>query len=238
MAAATVSLRTQKRRQAAKITAFLVGLAVATTGAFYFVHREWIDYRAGLNAIARGDQARGADLLARAIAAGVKLPRARVELGRTYLALGRPREALGVYETLAREAPGNSAFRDTVTGLYQTLGEPQRGIALYREQMRAGKLDAADLARLGDLHQQAGQFEDAVQCYREASSRLANPEVFARLGVVLSWLGRPAEAEVALTRAVQLAPRHRLAQIYLARAAVQDGRFAEAVDHYRVALPP
>lgn len=238
MAAPTVSLRTQKRRQAAKITAFLVVLALATTGAFYLVHREWVDYRAGLNAMARGDKVRGADLLARAIAAGVKLPRARIELGRAYLELGRPRDALGVYETLAREAPGNPAFRDTVTGLYQTLSEPERGIALYRDQMRVGKLDAADLVRLGDLHQQAGQFEDAVRCYRDASERLANPEVFARLGVVLSWLGRPAEAEAALTRAVQLAPRHRVAQIYLARAAVQNGRFAEAVDHYRVALPP
>jgi predicted Zn-dependent protease len=55
---------------------------------------------------------------------------------------------------------------------------------------------------------------------------------------VLAWTGRRTESLAALRSAVALDPKLRLAQLYLARVLLWDGRFADAITEYRRVLPP
>lgn len=233
---ATPAVDDLKRRQAVRVTLFLLAVAAGTVGLFHWVRADRVAYRRGEQALARKDFKLASEQLERAWARGFRLPRVRLELARARLEAGEHNAALVLYAAAHAADPADESIIDTLAGLYQGAGEPERGIALFGPPE---KLSATALTRLGDLHQQAGRLEDAVAAYKLAVVRAPkDAAIRLRLGIVLGWLGRPGEAASALQATLALQPDLRLAQLYLARMHLWDGHFAEAVAEYRRVLPP
>jgi tetratricopeptide (TPR) repeat protein len=232
------SLQQLKRRQAVKVTGFLLGVTALTVGVFHVVRREVVEYRRGQDALARGDATAAATHLDAAWHGGYQTPRAQVDLARALLESGRREEALPHYEAALAAAPTDASLIDTLAGLYQANGQPEKGLALFANLGTPENLSPAALTRLGDLQQQAGNYPAALASYRLAAERAPKEaEIQLRLGITLGWVGRYAEAADALRAAVTIDPNLRLAKLYLARVLMWDGRFADAVTEFRRVLP-
>ena len=137
-------------------------------------------YRAGAP-----DQAR--EPLQRAIALDRSLAEAHLLLGLALRDEGQTRAARTAFETAAQIAPGLTAPREALAGLYAATGESSRAI----DQLEA--LAALDPSRpdrfvaLGLAHARARRHEAAVLTLSRAVERFPNePRVYATLGQI--WL--------------------------------------------------
>lgn len=232
------SLRTLKRRQTRRVTAFLVVVGAATVALFHWLRGDLVAFRRGQQALVRADFGAAVGQLDRALAGGYNHPRLRLDLARAHLGVGNHQAALALYEAALAATPQDRGLIDLAAGLYQATGAPERGIALFSRLGAPEQLSVRELSRLGDLQQQAGQYEAAIATYQLAAGRSPRePELQLRLGIVLGWTGRNEEAAAALRTALELEPGRRLAHIYLARVLVRDNRLVEAVDEYRRVLP-
>lgn len=232
------NLDTIKRRQARRVAAFLVLVALATVGLFHVVRGSVIAFRRGHRALARGEFAVAAEQLGRALAGGYEDPRLRIDLARAQEGAGNRTAALAHYEAALAAAPGDRTIIDILVGFYQAMGQPARGVVLYSGLGAVEQLSVRELSRLGDLQQQAGDYQAAIATYGIAAGRAPRePELQLRLGIALGWAGRNEEAVAALREALAFDPGRRLAHIHLARALTRDNRLAEAVDEYRRVLP-
>jgi tetratricopeptide (TPR) repeat protein len=81
-----------------------------------------------------------------------------------------------------------------------------------------------------------GRYEDAVAGYRDALSSSHNPDYRLALGEALVQAGHAAEAPIYLNEYLREKPGSGPANLTLARAAAQEGRFDDAVAHYQRAV--
>lgn len=156
----------------------------------------------------RAELARGS--AEKAIDLDPNLPGAWAVRGGAMLAIGRPRDALNDYLRALGYAPGDREILMQVAELYRKMDQPLRALQTLQglaETYSPGE-EPADVLYLTGLAQLAvGRNDDAVESLTAAvTSERPTPEMFCRLGEAQLAVGRPAEAEAAARRALELQP--------------------------------
>jgi tetratricopeptide (TPR) repeat protein len=148
---------------------------------------------------------------------------------------------LGSAVAPAQELPPALASRFSEGVAALKAGDGAGAERAFREVLRQGGARSFVHHNLGIVLQQRGRHRDALAEF-QAASRLEPSYGPARLlaGVSLLALDRPAEAVVALERAVKLLPEEPVAHVQLADAYERVGRIEGVVDEYRslVAIAP
>lgn len=161
-------------------------------------------YKLGLAHYRAGAPEQAREPLQRAIALDRSLAEAHLLLGLSLRDEGQTRAARTAFETAAQIAPGLTAPREALAGLYAATGESSRAI----DQLEA--LAALDPSRpdrfvaLGLAHARARRHEAAVLTLSRAVERFPNePRVYATLGHVWLEFFDGTGDEVALRKALE-----------------------------------
>jgi protein O-GlcNAc transferase len=98
-------------------------------------------------------------------------------------------------------------------------------------------LDSRDWRKQGNAHLSAGNLQEAANCYRRGLESDPQDSIcFSNLGYVLGELGRAAESQEMLQRAVELDPSDFDAHYMLGNLARTRGEWLQAIGRYRDAL--
>lgn len=173
-------------------------------------------------------EAEAAYLAAVAVAPDEAAP--HLGLGRLYLAAGRRDDALRELRTAA----SLDANWPEVQAELGTLVGGDEGLELLRRSVRGCGTVASAQVALGELEFAGGRFEPARAAF-EAAVRLDEHLApgFVGLGRALAGLGRDAEAEAALTRALTLVPNSTPSHMTLAEIRARTDRIEDAFEDYR-----
>ncbi len=230
-----------KRRQAAGIVGFLVGVAVLMCVAYQVIRRDAVAFRRAENAFARGDFPAAVADYERARALGLRAEGLRWRLSQALIASGRSEDALVVLQEHLAQHPGDADALAAASGVLQSLGRPLDGLALYTAAGDRIKLSPAGLVRLADLHQQAGHLAEAIALVKQAlpdAPASSRADLNVLLANLLSRADRRPEALTALQEALRLDPAHRAARLALARTLAWEQRYADSITAYRAYLGP
>jgi len=123
------------------------------------------------------------------------LTQARQRLAESYVAMGKPREAIKEYETLSTSLSGTPEWRRvrlSIADLYYDLNDLSQALAEYQKVTKAldgappydELVERADL-RIGGIRYLRDEFEEAIPVYQTVAerSRDANIRRQARLGL-------------------------------------------------------
>jgi protein O-mannosyl-transferase len=172
--------------------------------------------------------------LRQALALRPDYPEADYNLGNALLDAGRLKEAEAQFRDIVRRRPAFAAAHVNLGNTLYRLRRFREAETAYRRALDLRPLPEA-LAGLGNLLSESGRAAEALP-YFEQAARLTpgSPDTLYNLGLCLSRLDRPAQAEEAWSRAAQagsLEARRALGPIYL-----RQGRLTEAAEHLRVYL--
>ena len=169
---------------------------------------------------AQGQRQQAVELLMRAVELDATLPWTRFELSENLRLVGRYDEAVAHYDEMLKLQPERV---DALSGKANALEILERYEEALRVIDQALELDPTygfGLATKGALLADCGEFEAARECYLRATADETAPSwELIGAGFVLRILGRYAEAQQVLQRAVELDPddltaRHILADAY------------------------
>jgi tetratricopeptide (TPR) repeat protein len=193
----------------------------------------------GSELLARGASAAALAHFREAVRVKPRWPGAHIGLADALLAEGQYEAAILAYERGLRVGPrhtrGHIQLARALAGAgrsREAIGRARHALTLAegRERAEAHAVLGAALMEAGDLDTALQELESA----QELDPELA--EAHAQCGLVLLRLQRPAEAERALRRAIELGLA--IPDLYagLGDAAHQQGHSADALHHYRTAL--
>lgn len=159
-------------------------------------------------------------------------------------ASGRLAEAVERWRHALDLAPGLvQACRNIAMGLIDLGRDDEAEPFLHRWRGLAPDDDAAAL-HLGNAAFRGGRMEDAARWYRQALQKQAgNADAWTNLGEAERSLGRVADAEDCLMKALALSPQSRQAHFNLASLLLEQGRWREGFGHFQWranlgAIPP
>ncbi|HTE55295.1 MAG TPA: tetratricopeptide repeat protein [Kofleriaceae bacterium] len=168
-----------------------------------------------------GQPAQAVPLLEEVVQARPDDPRALSPLADLYVAAGRGREAVPLYERLAAEAKKGRVMKDVARyrqrlgHLYQVSGDGERALAAYEEAFRIDPTSVETMIGLGRLHVDRREWDKARRVYRslvlqnvDASVGMSKAEVYYWLGVVHVELGEKDKAKGMFQRALELEPQN------------------------------
>jgi tetratricopeptide (TPR) repeat protein len=164
----------------------------------------------------------------------------RHRLGVIALASGQADAALDAFDAALALRPRAAIYHDSRGDALEALGRNAAAIAAWRTAIRLDPRAVAPLVSLAGAlarGEDKPAREEAVQCFRRALALdpLAFPAQYG-LGLALTDLRRPAEAEVALRAALRLAPDHVAAHSNLGDVLRGLGRLDEAAASLATAL--
>jgi tetratricopeptide (TPR) repeat protein len=187
--------------------------------------------------LALGDSEGAIAALESADRLGLAAPDALATLGDLYLSIGQAEQAAAVYTALCARVPESRTYaRRAAEGLLM-LGDATAA-APFLERAHAAVPAGADdrderraLLRLdARMAQQTGRADDASGSYRELlRDDPLDAAAMLALGDIERDAGRPAAAAMQYERAARVAGYEARALTRLARTAVEDGRYREAV---------
>jgi Flp pilus assembly protein TadD len=125
-----------------------------------------------------------------------------------------------------RNALGWSMFQTGRSA--EAVAEYQRALAADPKNVKSHNNVALALVELGRLDEAARHFEASLAIDPV-------PEIYSDLGFTLARLGRADEAQAAYQKALAIDPNCTSAHFNMAVTAVQEGDFAKAETHYRLA---
>ncbi len=100
-----------------------------------------------------------------------------------------------------------------------------------------GPISSAEWRRRGNAHLSEGRLNDAANCYRLGLESDPQDSIcYSNLGYVLGELGRSAESQQMLSKAVESNPADFDAHYMLGNLARSRGEWLQAIAHYRAAL--
>ncbi len=131
-----------------------------------------------------------------------------VRLGRLYEQTGAFEQARDAYTTALRRNPNSATITIRLAQLYAgPLHDPKKAMELAKTARNLAPDDANVTYLLGRLACQAGDPQWGLSLLQESSRKLVNqPELWYDLGLASYNVGRVAEAEAAVGRALQINP--------------------------------
>lgn len=172
----------------------------------------------------------------RAIRIDPGLAAAHSNLGNALLESGRIEEAEANYRRALSLDPDRPEVYSNLAKLLLDAGRVDESIESAQWALRLAPDLAAAHENLANALLNVN-FEEAVRHYRAALERNPNDvQLLAGLGIALRLMGRTADAEAALQRALDLAPDHAPAIAALAEAHADRGEFGVAEPMFRKAL--
>lgn len=121
-------------------------------------------------------------------------------------------------------------------GVLHQLGRQEEARVAYESCVRLDPTYVSAHYALGEIYRAKGDGASALQAYEKALENA--PQDWARphfgKGVVFFTQGHDAEAEIELTQAIRLDPSWAPAYFQLGQVRARQGRFAEALDLYRL----
>jgi Flp pilus assembly protein TadD len=173
---------------------------------------------------------RAVDAFRRAIKLNPNLAEAYHGLGRVYVDMGRPSDALVPLQTAVRLEPDNALAHVNLAITLENLRRFDDALLELNEAKRLNPRDATIHNELGNLlNNYLGRAPDALAAYQEAR-RLdpSQPEIQHNVGLALMEAGKFAEAIAPLKDALRLNPQYRNARYLLSDAYGRLGRYEEA----------
>ena len=152
-------------------------------------------------------------------------------LGRTYLRLGRPQDALPHYQAVVNLRPRDGAARCDLGGVLLALGRVLDAIAELHAATQLSPHDASAYQNLGVALAYDQRLADAEAALRRAAE-LSPRDAAVRLNLaeVLRMRGQPAAAQGEYEEALRLNPRDaKMCSLY-AEALAEWGRASEAAE--------
>jgi Tfp pilus assembly protein PilF len=154
----------------------------------------------------------------------------RFNLGNLYVALGRPEEAVRQYKAAIKIDALTYPAKVNLAMLYNDRGEQAKAETLLREVVKDHPEEYEMAYSLGLLLAEQEKFDEAARFLEKAAAGLpAYPRIHYNLGLLLQRLGRDAEAEASLIRALDLASEnldylYALADYYLKRERYREAK--------------
>jgi tetratricopeptide (TPR) repeat protein len=168
-------------------------------------------------------------------------PAPHVELGRVFLASGRPKEAIGALDEALLRSRGlfDALFlRGLALMQMERFAEASFELAAALDQRPE---DAPCRRALGESSARAGDFERVVDALEPlVRDGKGDALVYALFGGALAELGRHQESLAPLEKAVALSPQDPTALFHLARSLFALGRYADAAARFEagIGFPP
>ena len=155
-------------------------------------------------------------------------------LGRVYVNMGRPSDALGPMRSAIRIEPDNAIAHVNLAITLENLRRFEDALPELNEARRLSPQNATIHNELGNLlNNFLGRTADALVSYQEAR-RLDpdDPAIQYNVGLALMLLGKSAEAIAPLQEALRLNPQYRNARYVLSDTYGRLGRYEEAIDSW------
>jgi tetratricopeptide (TPR) repeat protein len=189
--------------------------------------------------LARGASAAALAHFREAVRIKPRWPGAHIGLADALTAEGQYEAAILAYERGLRAGPRHTRGHIQLARALAVAGRPREAIGRARHALTltGGRERAEAHAVLGAALMETGDLATALQELERAQE--LDPllaEAHAHRGLLLLRLQRPAEAEVALRRAIELGLANPNLYAGLGDAAHQQGHSADALRHYRTAL--
>jgi choline-sulfatase len=157
-------------------------------------------------------------------------------LGRSYEALGRPREAASSYERATALLPGDAAAWRQLGQARVALRDWPRAVQAFEKLVAIVPEDAMARMELGEVYRDQGRWNDAAAAMRAAVDRDATrADFWNALGTAFGGGGRMAEAERAFAEAAARDTSNAMFRYNHALALQQLGRRDEALAELQTA---
>jgi tetratricopeptide (TPR) repeat protein len=161
---------------------------------------------------------------------------ARTNLGQMLLDLGRPEDALAHCDEAIRLQPELAALHHNRGNALRDLGRLVEARAAYLEAIRLDPGLALANMHLGLILQQEGRFGEALPWLKKAAELEPNdPTIWEKLAELHGEREEPTLAIPCWERVLTLAPDRAAAHLSMGWVLQEEGRLAEAEEHYRIA---
>jgi tetratricopeptide (TPR) repeat protein len=221
-----------------KLSLFILAFALTVSLLFRLIEWPWVAFRQAEAAVTHGNYSDAAELYERA---AQKLDDLRVlePLAKSWLALGRSREAEALLARILEKHPDQLPAIKLLSGLYQQSKQPDKAILLFVQYLALGKkLDPSSELQLARIYRQAARYNDAAPLYVRAAAEDPKQKSVgdAELAEMRSWQGQYDEAITLFREVLQTDPANRHARLELARALSWSRRYKESEDEYKKIL--
>ncbi len=146
--------------------------------------------------------------------------------------LGRPQEALEQLDELLTRTPKNgSLWRERGHAQLHGLKDPEAALRSYRRALEIDPEDYRTLDAVGFLHEREGHYEEALAAYEQSLTvNSENGRALVGMGRLLhEHFDRPAEAERAFRKAIEIHPASRGGWAGLGKLLSDQARLEEAL---------
>ena len=195
----------------------------------------------GVQLQARGDWEAALVSLRQALTLEPRNPDALVDAADVQRALGRPREAVTLYQWALQIEPHRREALNNLGNALLELGHGAQAVECYRRALALQPKDAQVLCNLGNALRQLGQLKEAMDCSRQAIALAPGLSMaHNNLGLLLAAAGERAEAQARYREALRLTPNYVEALNNLGNLLREQGERREALKLYgqAVALNP
>ncbi len=152
-------------------------------------------------------------------------------LGDRYMAVGRPQEALTIYQQLV--AGGQEGLLGRLGDAQLTSGALDEAIQSYERLLTLRPDSSRVRYQLARAYTASGRMEDAEQAYRQLiDSPVYGVQARIEAAALLRHNGQLAAAEPLLSQALALAPDHHKGLLLLGEILLEQGRPSEALAHW------
>ena len=152
-------------------------------------------------------------------------------LGDRYMAVGRPQQALTIYQQLV--AGGQEALLGRLGDAQLTSGALDEAIQSYERLLTLRPDSSRVRYQLARAYTASGRMEDAEQAYRQLiDSPVYGVQARIEAAALLRHNGQLAAAEPLLSQALALAPDHREGLLLLGEVLLEQGQPSEALAHW------
>lgn len=194
-------------------------------------------YMVGTELISAG---RHAEAIAHLRTAAVAVPPARFNLGAALLTTGQRTEGVAELEAFLRAESSLIQSRDARLLLgraYAELERTEEAIAVLQPLVVGAGRDAAAHGLMAESLVAAGRFTEAIPHYDAyLRSQRDDGAGWTGLGIALMSSGRQTDGVAAFRQAVMVAPNHAGYRMNVARALIDTGQPAAAVEHAEMAV--
>lgn len=157
-------------------------------------------------------------------------PIMHLNLGNTYLALGRREDALAEYRKTIDLSPKNAKAYQNIGFLLDGMGKSDEALEYLRKSLELAPMDAAAWNNLGNAYYGIGKVSDAIEAYKKAIE--VNPlygKAVYNLGNAFYSIGDIDGAIAMLERSIKVDPDFVDAYNNLAMIFKAQGRYEEAI---------
>lgn len=153
-------------------------------------------------------------------------------LGDRYMAVGRPQQALTIYQQLVSDR-GRETLLGRLGDAQLTSGALDEAVQSYERLLTLSPDSSRVRYQLARAYAASGRIEDAEQAYRQLlDSPLYGVPARLEAAALLRHNGQLAAAEPLLAQALTLAPDHRAGLLLLGEVLLEQERPSEALTHW------